>query len=402
MNNEAQIREWLESGTITQEQAQIMLSDVSQKTTEERSNKFIIAISTIGSLLLGIGAILFVASNWEGIPDFIKIMILAISTFGAYYLGYVFKYEKQNLPTVGASLFFLGALLFGASIFLIAQIYNINANSHTLVLIWLIGILPLVYAFVSVPIASLSALLFYIWIGLFIFRNGEPSEYVFFSLPSIYLSSGALLFGIGGLHYLIPSMKKVARVFRLIGLKASMFSLFLLTFEYFSTFHSSNYYYGYSRGLESLSDQIIIGVVLFSILAIIGLAANMSYNPSQSKTNTLENGTALGLICLTFFCVFFPTESIFYTVIYNLIFAALTVLLIFIGYQKSDIQIVNVGIFWLSIFIFARYFDFFWDLMDRSLFFIIGGLILVIGGIALERKRKQIKNSFIQINQTSL
>jgi uncharacterized membrane protein len=42
--------------------------------------------------------------------------------------------------------------------------YNINANNHTLVLIWLIGILPLVYAFESEPIAALSSLLFYTWI----------------------------------------------------------------------------------------------------------------------------------------------------------------------------------------------------------------------------------------------
>ncbi|MCX6800167.1 MAG: DUF2157 domain-containing protein [Candidatus Falkowbacteria bacterium] len=402
MNNEVQIKEWLESGTITQEQAQKMLSDVNQKTTEERSNKFVVAISTIGSILLGIGAILFVASNWEGIPDFLKILILAGSTFGAYYLGYLFKYDKQNLPKVGASLFFLGALLFGASIFLIAQMYNINANNHTLVLIWLIGVLPLVYAFGSESIAALSALLLYTWIGLFIFRNGEPSEYVFFSLPAIYLSSGALLFSIGGLHYFMPAMQKVARIFRLAGLKVSMLSLFLLTFEFFSKHHTESYYYGYSRGIENMTAQLNAGIVIFSILAIIGLVANIFFNPSQSKTNMFENGTALGLIGFTLFFFFCPAESVIYTVIYNLIFALLTLFLIFNRYQKSDIKIVNTGIFWMSIFIFARYFNFFWDLMDRSLFFIVGGIILVLGGIALERKRKQLKDNFIQINQTSL
>jgi uncharacterized membrane protein len=36
--------------------------------------------------------------------------------------------------------------------------------------------------------------------------------------------------------------------------------------------------------------------------------------------------------------------------------------------------------------------------MDRSLFFIVGGIILVLWWIALERKRKQIKESFIKNN----
>tara|TARA_Y100000310_G_C20645282_1_gene796210 strand:+ start:173 stop:1369 length:1197 start_codon:yes stop_codon:yes gene_type:complete len=397
MTNEKQIQEWLESGTITQEQAQKMLADVDQKSKEERSNKFIVAISTIGAILLGIGAILFVASNWREIPDLMKVLILLGSTFGAYYLGYLFKYDKKNLPKVGVSLFFLGALLFGASIFLIAQIYHINANAHSLVLIWLIGVLPLVYAFRSEPIAALSSLLFFIWIGLFIFRNDFFDESIFFSFPVIYLSAGTLLFSIGGLHYLKPRLIKIARIFRIAGIKIAMLSLFLLTFKFFSGYIDS-YWFRNSRMLEDMSSQLMIGIVLFSILAIIGLVINLLFNPSQSKTNSFESGAALGLLGFTLLFFFFPAESSIYTVIYNLLFAGLTIFLIYIGYQRSDIKIVNIGIFWLSVFILAKYFDFFWDLMDRSLFFIVGGLILVLGGIAMERKRRQIKDDFTKLN----
>lgn len=397
MTNEKQIQEWLETGTITQEQAQKMLADVDQKSKEKRSNKFIVAISTIGAILLGIGAILFVSSNWREIPDLMKVLILLGSTFGAYYLGYLFKYDKKNLPKVGTSLFFLGALLFGASIFLIAQIYHINANAHSLVLIWLIGVLPLVYAFRSEPIAALSSLLFFIWIGLFIFRDSRFNEATFFSFPVIYLSAGTLLFSIGGLHYLKPQLIKIAKIFRIAGIKIAMLSLFLLTFKFFSSYTDS-YWFRNSRMLEDMSSQLMIGIVLFSILAIIGLVINLLFNPSQSKTNSFENGAALGLLGFTLLFFFFPAESSVYTVIYNLLFAGLTIFLIYIGYQRSDIKIVNIGTFWLSVFIFAKYFDFFWDLMDRSLFFIVGGLILVLGGIAMERKRRQIKEDFTKLN----
>jgi len=396
MINEKQIQDWLKSGTISPEQAQKMLVDVNQESKEKRSNKFIVAISTIGAILLGIGAILFIASNWREISDLVKVLILSGSTFGAYCLGYLFKYDKKNLPKVGASLFFLGALLFGASIFLIAQIYHVNANAHLLVLMWLAGVLPLVYAFRSRPIAALSSLLFLIWISLFIFRGSHFHEEIFFSFPVIYLSAGALLFSIGGLHYFKPRLTKIARIFRITGIKIAMFSLFLLTFKFFSgyidAFRSSNV-----RAFEGLSSQLIIGIMLFSILAIIGIIINLLFNPSQSKTNLLENGAVLGLLGFTLLFFFFPLESNVYTVIYNLLFAGLTLFLIYIGYQKSDIKIVNIGIFWLSLFILAKYFDFFWDLMDRSLFFIIGGIVLVLGGIAMERKRKQIKENFTKL-----
>jgi uncharacterized membrane protein len=397
MNSEEQIKEWVDSGIITSEQAKKMLFDVAQKSKEEKSNKLIVAISTIGSILLGIGAILFVASNWRDMPNVIKILLLTGSTFGAYYLGYSFKYEKQNLPKVGASLFFLGALLFGASLFLIAQMYNINANNHTLVLVWLIGVLPLVYTFVSESIAALSALLFLMWTGLFIFRNNHFDSEIIILFPVIYLFAGAMLFSIGGLHYFLPAMQKIARMFRLAGLKICMFSLFLLTFDFFSGSEMTRVLGESYSAFNTAMSQITTSIFIFAVLAIIGLAENFFFNPAQSKTNNLESGAALALVLFTLFFFFNATGSSLFVLLYNLIFALLAVSLILTGYQKADMSALNMGMFWLSAFIIAKYFDFFWDLMDRSIFFLIGGLIFVLGGIALEQKRRKLKESFTQI-----
>ena len=71
--------------------------------------------------------------------------------------------------------------------------------------------------------------------------------------------------------------------------------------------------------------------------------------------------------------------------------------LLFVGYQREDMQIVNTGMFWLSVLIIVRYFDFFWGLLPRSLFFMVGGLVLVLGGIGLEKKRRQLKIKFTTI-----
>jgi uncharacterized membrane protein len=95
-----------------------------------------------------------VASNWEKLGDSIKVLLLVGSTIGIHYAGYHFKYENQKYPRLGPVLILLSALFFGASLFLIAQIYNINANNSTLVLIWVIGVLPLVYGYMSAPVAD--------------------------------------------------------------------------------------------------------------------------------------------------------------------------------------------------------------------------------------------------------
>src|SRR3989344_3183487 len=265
MVDEKQIKQWLKDGTITSKQAQKMLVDSSKYKKEQRSNKFIVTISTIGSILVGIGAILFIASNWQVIPDILKVLILIGSTFAAYFIGYLFCYQNKNLPKVGASLMFLGALLFGATILLIAQIYNINANSHLLVLIWLIGVLPMVYAFASLPIAGLSSLLFFIWIGLLVFRNIDFGRAYgdFFALPVLYIAAGITLFAAGGLHYFYKKFSGVARIYRLAGIKVILLSLFLLTFRLFS----GNYDGFNIRENAIISSQFRVGLVIFSILA---------------------------------------------------------------------------------------------------------------------------------------
>src|SRR3989338_4005274 len=211
------ISKWVKEGTITKAKAKKMLADVSKGRKEASSNKMIIAASTIGSILLGIGAILFIASNWQKLPDIAKTLILVLSTFAAYYLGYLFRYQKQNLPKVGAALMFLGALLFGATVILVAQIYNLNANTHILVLIWLVGILPLVYVLQSMPIAGLAALLSYVWMILFFAPSNRgwfwffDSEFFLLNLPTLLLVSSVMLFSIGGIHYLYEKFSNIAR-----------------------------------------------------------------------------------------------------------------------------------------------------------------------------------------------
>lgn len=392
MADEKQIEQWLKEGTITKKQAQKMLVDVSQSQKERSSNKLIIALSTIGAILLGIGVILFIASNWQGMPNVVKLLLSLGSAFGAYYLGYIFSYQKQNLPKVGASLLFLGALLFGATIFLIAQSYNINANSHTLILIWLLGILPLVYAFRLLPITGLSSLLFYIWIALFVFRNmsfGKASG-DFFSLPVLYLISGILLFGVGGLHYLSDDLKSVARTYRIAGIRVVMLALFLLTFRFFSGHYND---FNIRAGVE-ISSQFTAGLVIFAILAIIFTIINLFFNPPKSDTSILEGSISLGLlaVALTFF--FYPASTNIYVLLFNLILAGIILILLFVGYHREDMKLVNIGISSFVFLIIVRYFDFFWSLLSRSTFFMVGGFILVLGGVALERKRRQLKEKF--------
>ena len=68
------IESWLKNKIITEEQAKIMLTDLAEHNQEKTSNKLITIISSLGAFLVFIGAAYFIASKWQFIPNFIKLV----------------------------------------------------------------------------------------------------------------------------------------------------------------------------------------------------------------------------------------------------------------------------------------------------------------------------------------
>lgn len=377
------IRKWLDEGTINHAQAEKMRADLEEYKTEHRSKKQIIAFSTIGAILIGIGAILFVASNWEKIGDTVKIMLLAGSTVGIHYTGYSLKYENQKYSRLGSALLFLSALLFGASLFLIAQIYNINANNSILVLIWLLGVFPLIYGYRSTAIAGLCSLLFYLWIGLLYSERNSLNESI--NILDLYLMSGIAIYFTGILHELSAKLKHTAPTFKFMGLQAVLIALFIYTFG----------------PLESKGEEIIS--VIYAFLGILFLAVLLSKSLRSRLTGFQTDMSMAAISFLMAGITLIITNSQMseeaYMGFFNLVFLGLLVLLLYAGYSTEDIGIINTAMFWFIPLIFARYFDFFWDLLPRSFFFIIGGLALLTLSVVLERKRRELKAKFAGVGE---
>lgn len=113
--------------------------NVSQDNTQKNA---ILIIVSIGALLIGVGIFSFVAANWSDLPKITKLLVIILSMLSSYTIGWFLR-EDFGYRKTGTALIFLGSIIYGAGIFLVAQVFNIRANWPDGFLLWLIGLLLL-------------------------------------------------------------------------------------------------------------------------------------------------------------------------------------------------------------------------------------------------------------------
>src|SRR5690606_36501744 len=65
---------------------------------------------------------------------------------------------------------------------------------------------------------------------------------------------------------------------------------------------------------------------------------------------------------------------------FNLFYFCDLIWLMFAGMHGANRFLINIAFIFFALALLARYFDTFWTLLDRSFFFMAGGLILIAGG----------------------
>ena len=121
---EKQIQRWLEKGIITKEIALSLLTDVKMQKEKIHRTKMNITIYTIAAILIGTGALTFIAANDWILKLFelfktLKIFILAFCSCLSLWGGYKLIYELEKYPKLGHFLTILSSILIGGTYALI-------------------------------------------------------------------------------------------------------------------------------------------------------------------------------------------------------------------------------------------------------------------------------------------
>lgn len=397
-----------------------------------------LAFALMGVLLLGTGVITFFAANWRELSKLAKLIIL----FGAMWLAYGGSlYFRCHAPKLAEALVLLGVILFGANIHLIAQIYHIDAHYPNGVLMWAVGALLAAYLLDSQPAMVAALLLGLLWSGMenwgfdrrihwpffvlwiaclpWIFKQQWRAAWhaalvvLIFSCANTFFlgfdrSNQALhaaqffflcfvgLFVVGLLFATFDRLRGFAGITQRYAATGALLAFFSLTFPYVYTARA----WRYAEEAVAIQPSVPAAWLVATIVAAVLLLALAFWHRTRSATRPRFFDWGVGVIVLTIALILFELFNFelfnkgqaggTIALLFNLLFFAGLVWLVYAGIHLNDRFLVNLAFIFFAFVVLARYFDTFWTLMNRSFFFMAGGLLLLIGGYALERGRRKV------------
>ncbi len=404
MKIETALRIWQEKKLLTAEKAGELRKALPE--ADDVSHKAIGIFSAVGAVLVGLGIILFVASNWQAMTPVIKVAILLAGMVATAFAGYALAYEGQTYTKTGLALLLINAFLYGASIFLIGQIYHLPLDWTTGMFAWFLGVAIFAYAlqsrlhlWLAVPILLLALS----WFSSSVRTGGSEFESLFddSGILVLYPILGLGLMSTGVLHRLHNWLRFGERTLMHWG-------LFLLTLIMVVSTVERSVFFGF---FQFRTDAFALCVMGVSLAALIAAFVWGKFETPQGRFGLL----ALGLyIAFTFVLARIPLWM-GYPEFTNLVYGApawvsepgifslaalfvIHIVMVFVfllvviweGTLLKSPQFVNIGMLGLAFAIFIQYFSWAFEQLDRSVAFILGGVLILGLSSVLERQRRRI------------
>lgn len=129
---------------------------------QDTQKRTVSMIVMIGALLVGAGIFSFIAANWQYMDKVLKVSIILISMVASYTLGWLLR-QRWGYGRTGEAFILLGIIIYGAGIFLVAQIFNIQANWPDGFILWMLGVMVMAFAidffallYVAIPLGFIA------------------------------------------------------------------------------------------------------------------------------------------------------------------------------------------------------------------------------------------------------
>lgn len=331
---------WEQEGLIGPEAGNAILERYSVK----RLN-FVRVVLAIGALLVGLGILSFIASNWDAMSKLAKVAVIVGVYAAVNGTGY---WISEKYPKTGKSLIYLGMLVYGAGIFLMGQIFNLGGNFSNAFLLWGAGILPMAWLYKDHIIYIFAQVLLLIYV-MSSFETGGWNLWIFLLVPAMYALNSQMDNSVPG----------------------TFFNNLLL-------------FAGLGYVLNRLDTDGLVAAALYLALGALMYVARI---PANQEVFRLQGGICFGIAGL-----FLTGKDLWdaYPVFGNGITASIVFSVAFVLLLLSYVRLGSlIALVFVCATILRFYFDTFFDFMPKSFFFIIGGLILLGFGFYFERLRSR-------------
>lgn len=368
------IERWLQKGLIDQNLADILTEEQNQTKAKYGKIAIQVILYTIGVIFLGLGIITFISANdwflelfkkFKFLPILLVLLLAVLSLAG----GYQMAYQKKNFPRLGNSLIFLSTILIGGCYILAGTVYNWYDTVSSIFSLWFISIFPLAFIFKSKAINILSTILFVILFPCF--YNDLKIDTADVWTIFIPFSLSGILYTFANCKIISEKYDEFAIFYKLVSIYDLFIILMILVFSAEESYQMTKYEYitipaaliainayyylknnDFIKRMESL---FIIGIMVFMLILLLFEAINPIFVH----------------IAAHFFLIIMISEGIYF------------------AYKTENVTLINQNNFFLLIYILGIYCRYGWSYLHKSIFFTIGGILLISLGIFLEKQKKK-------------
>ncbi len=328
------------------------------------------SLTTLWSFLIALWIFSLVALNRDGMSDLWKISILLIGIIISF-IGWI-SLKNNDKKLLWSSLLFLSWLILWAAIFLIAQIYHLTISNDILLLIWIVLIAPLVYIAKQSEYYYLLMLLLSWFVLQFAFSHHFPDP-DYRTIIVLYIIFWFLMILAWYLHDRRYSEKLLAKLFKIFWADLAVIAFFV--------FIVSNWF-----------DWPYTPPQFITIFSIILYAAFMFRNLVAKQKELI----LIGML----FIVMIASIFLDVTLLYYIIFIWWCLLMIYLGYYKSNSFLSKSAMVYLYIFLLYLYGIYWREYQNKALFFIIWWVLMIWLWVWFSKLHTFLPN-YLQLNENN-
>jgi len=277
----------------------------------------------------------------------------------------------------GSSLLLLSAILFQIGLFVLAQIAGVSLQNPLLLVVGAVGIVVLAYTIRSSPLLVAGLLDVLTAMGWALEQRYSALPQAFIA-PCAFVLAGIVLYAVGRAPWVRGDGARFSGVYGAIGLLSVLMPLYLMTDA------------GVWQDVHSYGAQVLTVPAWFPIVVGVAIAAGLS---TLIGRRDAEDGVLAGIFAalagLIGVAAYQPEWGI-YLVGFNLLYFALVITVCVKGSVANNAWVVNFGLIFLAFGLFARYYDYFASVLDRAMFLVIGGVVLLGVATILEWARRRL------------